>query len=68
MFITKKHIPRRAVLKAAGVTLGLPFLDAMVPAWHGSCPNRRGAQAADGLLLSSSRRDHVQHVAWSGDG
>src|SRR4026208_1796999 len=32
MFITKKHIPRRAVLKAAGVTLGLPFLDAMVPA------------------------------------
>jgi hypothetical protein len=32
MFLTKKHIPRRAVLKAAGVTLGLPFLDAMVPA------------------------------------
>jgi len=32
MFITKKHIPRRAVLRAAGVTLGLPFLDAMVPA------------------------------------
>ena len=31
MFITKKHINRRAVLKAAGVTLGLPFLDAMVP-------------------------------------
>src|SRR3954471_15800392 len=32
MFITKKHISRRAVLKAAGFTLGLPFLDAMVPA------------------------------------
>lgn len=32
MFITKKHISRRAALKAAGVTLGLPFLDAMVPA------------------------------------
>ena len=32
MFITKRHISRRAVLKAAGVTLGLPFLDAMVPA------------------------------------
>jgi hypothetical protein len=32
MFITKKHISRRAVLRAAGVTLGLPFLDAMVPA------------------------------------
>ena len=32
MFLTKKHIDRRAVLKAAGVTLGLPFLEAMVPA------------------------------------
>lgn len=32
MFITKKHIPRRTVLKAAGVTLGLPFLEAMMPA------------------------------------
>src|SRR5574342_256730 len=32
MFITKKHISRRTVLKAAGVALGLPFLDAMVPA------------------------------------
>ena len=32
MFLTKKHIPRRAVLKGAGVTLALPFLDAMVPA------------------------------------
>src|SRR5258708_20518134 len=32
MLITKKQILRRAVLKAAGVSLGLPFLDAMVPA------------------------------------
>jgi hypothetical protein len=32
MFITKKHINRRTVLKAAGVSLGLPFLEAMVPA------------------------------------
>ena len=32
MFITKKHIPRRAVLKASGVALGLPLLEAMVPA------------------------------------
>ena len=32
MFITRKHISRRAVLKGAGVALGLPFLDAMVPA------------------------------------
>jgi hypothetical protein len=32
MFITKKHLSRRTVLKGAGVTLALPFLDAMVPA------------------------------------
>ncbi len=32
MFITRKHISRRTALKSAGVTLGLPFLDAMVPA------------------------------------
>jgi hypothetical protein len=32
MFITKKHINRRMVLKAAGVSLGLPFLEAMIPA------------------------------------
>src|SRR5215831_20542200 len=32
MFITKKHIDRRTVLKAAGMSLGLPFLDAMIPA------------------------------------
>src|SRR5437773_1432550 len=32
MFITKKHISRRTVLKGVGVALGLPFLDAMAPA------------------------------------
>src|SRR5689334_22718998 len=32
MFLTKKHISRRQVLKGAGVSLALPFLDAMVPA------------------------------------
>ena len=30
MFITKKHISRRTVLKGAGVNLALPFLSAMV--------------------------------------
>jgi hypothetical protein len=32
MFITKKHLSRRTVLKGAGVSLALPFLEAMVPA------------------------------------
>jgi hypothetical protein len=32
MYITKKHISRRTALRGMGVTLALPFLDAMVPA------------------------------------
>jgi hypothetical protein len=32
MFISKKHLSRRTVLRAAGVSLGLPLLDAMIPA------------------------------------
>jgi hypothetical protein len=32
MFITKKHLSRRTVLRNLGVSLALPFLDAMVPA------------------------------------
>jgi hypothetical protein len=32
MFITKKHLSRRTFLKGVGVTVALPFLDAMVPA------------------------------------
>lgn len=31
-FLTKKHLSRRTFLRAGGVALGLPFLDAMVPA------------------------------------
>ena len=32
MFITRKHLSRRAMLRGAGAALGLPLLDAMVPA------------------------------------
>jgi hypothetical protein len=31
-FITKRHVPRRLFLKASGVTLALPLLEAMLPA------------------------------------
>ncbi len=33
MIIRRKALPRRAILKGMGVALGLPFLDAMVPAF-----------------------------------
>ena len=32
IFLTKKHLSRRKFLRGTGVALGLPFLDAMVPA------------------------------------
>ena len=32
MYLTKKHLPRRTVLKGLGTALALPFLDSMVPA------------------------------------
>jgi hypothetical protein len=32
MFITKKHLSRRTFLRGAGVAVGLPLLDAMIPA------------------------------------
>ncbi len=32
MFISKKHVPRRTALKGIGVAIGLPLLEAMIPA------------------------------------
>ncbi len=32
MFLTRKHLPRRTLLKGAGAAIALPLLDAMVPA------------------------------------
>ena len=33
MFVTKKHLSRRTVLRGVGATVALPMLDAMVPAF-----------------------------------
>ena len=32
MFMSRKHLPRRTMLKGVGAALGLPLLDAMIPA------------------------------------
>ena len=42
MFITKKHLSRRTVLRGMGATIALPFLDAMAPA---QTPLRKTAAA-----------------------
>src|SRR5687768_8436100 len=33
MIVTKKHIPRRTILRGVGTSLALPLLDSMVPAF-----------------------------------
>ena len=43
MFITKKHLSRRTVLRGLGSTIALPLLDAMVPA------NRPSYDPAEGV-------------------
>ncbi len=42
MFLTKKHLSRRTVLKGAGVSIALPLLDAMIPA-HTALANTAAA-------------------------
>ena len=48
MFITKKHLSRRLMLRGMGVTLALPLLDSMIPA---QTPLAR--TAASGTLIQS---------------
>ena len=55
MFITKKHIPRRTVLRGAGATLALPLLDAMVPAATVLAQTAADAEAAVRRLLRAAR-------------
>ncbi len=46
-FITRKHLSRRTFLQGMGATVGLPFLDAMVPAGRVWGKNNRGPSLAD---------------------
>src|SRR5258708_8786200 len=51
MFISKKHVSRRAVLKGLGATVALPLLDAMVPARTVFAKTAAGASAAKQRLV-----------------
>ena len=61
MYLTKKHLPRRTVLKGLGATIALPFLDAMLPAAHGV---RQGAtgEAAPARRDRDGARRRRQHA------
>ncbi len=59
MFITKKHISRRTLLRGAGTALALPLLDAMIPAFTAEA--KTAAKTAAAFL----RR---LRAAWRGTG
>ena len=56
MFITKKYLSRRTLLRGMGVSVALPLLDSMVPAQTPLCENRGVAQDAPGLHRNGARR------------
>jgi len=44
MFITRKHISRRTVLRGAGAAIALPFLESMVPAMPSGAAQTQAAK------------------------
>lgn len=50
MFITKKHLSRRSVLRGAGTAIALPLLDAMVPASTALAATPAAAKARLGFI------------------
>ncbi len=56
MFLTRKHLSRRTVLKGAGATIALPLLDAMIPSATRARADGRRGRAAPGLRLLPARR------------
>ena len=49
MFLTRKHLSRRTVLKGAGASIALPLLDAMIPA--GTALGANGCSIRDAARL-----------------
>ncbi len=68
MFLTKRHLSRRAVLKGAGVTLALAPARRDGARGDAAGPDRRVAEAAHGVLLHPPWRHPRQHVARRRDG
>ena len=55
-FITGKHISRRTLLRGMGASLGLPLLDAMIPA------RRLWASTKDAADVASTRLVCIEQV------
>ncbi len=46
MIVTRKKIARRTILRGIGAAIGLPFLDAMTPAFASTVPGGSPVRAA----------------------
>src|SRR5262245_61417701 len=57
MFLTKKHLSRRTVLRGMGATVALPFLDSMIPA-HSVLAKTSAAAAASRARLVCIEQVH----------
>ena len=51
MFITKKSLPRRTFLRGMGAAVGLPLLDAMVPAMTALAQTAASPRRGSGLYV-----------------
>ncbi len=58
-YVTGKHLPRRTFLRAAGASVALPFLDAMVPAFAAAS---KIDQDPPGVHRGSPRASGLQQV------
>ena len=70
MFITRRHLSRRTVLRGMGVSLALPFLDAMAPAMAetrrtAAAPRTRFAAIEMVHGSAGSTADGTRHHYWS---
>jgi uncharacterized protein DUF1552 len=52
MYISKKHVSRRTILRGMGATVALPFLDAMVPAASAFAKTEAGQSASKQRLVA----------------
>ncbi len=68
MYLTKKHLSRRTVLKGAGVFARAAVARRDDPGGDGTRADSRGAEASNRILLYAARRDHVEHGLRAGDG
>ena len=67
MIITRKAIPRRAVLRGLGATLALPLLDGMVPALSAIRNTAAGGVRRFGVVYVPNGMA-MQHWTPRGDG